>query len=716
MSPKGRPEGEYRSAQREGSPMTSPTLLVELLTEELPPKALKRLGEAFADGLAASLRGRDFLGADSVVVSYATPRRLAVTITAVRSVAPDKAFKEKLLPVSVAFDETGKPTPALLGKLKAKQLSHLDPGTLLREHDGKAETLYYADVAKGGPLVGALQAAVDEAIARLPIPKVMSYASVGHYYSNEKFVRPAHRLVALHGADIVPVTALGLAAGRTTGGHRYLSRGDIAIATADAYAPTLEAEGKVIPSFAARRASIVVQLEVAAGDATPIMPDALLDEVTALVEWPVVYAGSFDPAFLAVPQECLILTMQLNQKYFALADDGGNLSNRFLLASNLETRDPAAIIAGNERVLRARLADAKFFFDQDRKQRLEARVDKLRSVVYHNKLGTQAERVERLRVLASRIAPMIGADPALADRAALLAKADLVTDMVGEFPELQGLMGRYYALHDGEATAVAGAIEQHYWPKVSGDRLPDDPVAQAVALADKLEALAGMFGIGQVPTGDKDPFGLRRAALGVIRILVERKQPVSLAVLVGFAYDAFDAIPAVSRQPEAVLDFVYDRLRGYLREQGYTANQIAAVLDARPDAIADLPARLAAVQAFAELPEAAALSAANKRIVNILRKSGSEAANAVDRARLADGAEHDLYMAFQRLTPQVEFDYGNGNFAGALRALATAKPAVDRYFDDVMVMADDPAIRANRLALLRGVAQTMNRVADISKL
>jgi glycyl-tRNA synthetase beta chain len=544
----------------------------------------------------------------------------------------------------------------------------------------------------------------------------MSYASAGHYFSNEKFVRPAHRLLALHGTDVVPVIALGLTAGRTTGGHRFLARADIEIATADAYAPTLEAEGKVLPSFAARRASIVVQLEGAAGNDTPIMPDALLDEVTALVEWPVVYAGSFDPAFLAVPQECLILTMQLNQRYFALADDAGKLVSRFLLVSNLATQDPAAIIAGNERVLRARLADAKFFFDQDRRQRLDARVERLRSVVHHNKLGTQAERVERLRFLATRIARLLGADAALADRAALLSKADLVTDMVGEFPELQGLMGRYYAEHDGEAPAVAAAIEQHYLPKMAGDRLPDDAVAQAVALADKLETMAGMFGIGQIPTGDKDPFGLRRAALGIIRILIERGQPLALADLADLAFAAFGAVPAVTPQPQPLLDFIYDRLRGYLRELGYSANQIAAVLDARPDRIADLPARLAAVQAFAALPEAAALSAANKRIVNILRKSGSEAAPAVDRGLLADGAEHDLYLAFQKLTPEVENDYEGGNFAGALQALATAKPVVDRYFDDVMVMADDPGIRANRLALLRGVARTMNRVADISKL
>jgi len=696
--------------------MTAQTLVVELFTEELPPKALKRLGEAFSNGLAAGLRERKFLDATSVVTSHATPRRLAVAITDVRAVAPDQPFKEKLLPVSVAFDAEGRPTPALLGKLKAKQLSHVDPSTLLRESDGKAEALFYAAIAKGGPLVGALQAALDDALAALPIPKVMSYAGPGGYYSDQKFVRPAHRLVALHGTDIVPVTALGLEAGRTTQGHRFLSRGALDIVNADAWAPTLEAEGKVIPSFDARRGAIQKALAEASGSSTLIAPDALLDEVTALVEWPVVYAGSFDPAFLAVPQECLILTMQQNQKYFALADANGKLTHRFLLVSNLATAHPEAIVHGNERVLRARLADAKFFFDQDRRHKLESRVDKLRSVVHHNKLGTQAERVERLRWMARAIAPRVGADPLSADRAALLAKADLVTDMVGEFPELQGTMGRYYALHDGEPAAVADAIAQHYWPRYAGDTLPDDAVAQAVALADKLEALAGMFGIGQIPTGDKDPYGLRRAALGVIRILIERHHHVPLSGLVDLAFEAFGGVPAVKRDRAAVLDFVYDRLRGYLRDQGYSALQVAAVLDSRPDAIDDLPARLAAVREFEALPEAQALAAANKRIVNILRKSGSEAAAAPDPAKLADGAERDLYAKFHELEPGILRAFAAGDWTAALKALATARPVVDRFFDDVMVMADDPAVRANRLALLSSVSAAMNRVADISKL
>ena len=705
--------------------VSSATLLVELFTEELPPKALQRLGDAFADVLVAQLTEHGYVEDGATVTRFATPRRLAASVTRVRAVAPDKAVKQKLMPAKVAYAVDGSPTEALAKKLTALGRGHLanlglaaadGPDRLTVESDGKADYLYLESLAKGMPLQRGLESALAEALAKLPIPKVMSYASPGHYFNNEKFVRPAHRLVALHGSEVVNVTALGLAAGRTTQGHRFLSHKPIDVASAAAYAPTLEAEGKVIPSFAARRAQIVVALEGAAGDATPIMPDALLDEVASLVEWPVVYEATFDPAFLAVPQECLILTMQLNQRYFALADDAGKLVNRFLLVSNLQTADPAAIIGGNERVLRARLADAKFFFDQDRKASLESRLPRLDAVVYHNKLGTQAQRIARVRRLAAAIAPLLGADAGAADRAARLAKADLVTDMVGEFPELQGLMGRYYAAHDGEAADVSAAIEQHYWPKAAGGELPAGTVAETVALADKLETLAGLFGIGQVPTGDKDPFGLRRAALGVLRILIERGHALSLSSLVVSAMDGFAGVPSFNADAAPLLDFFYERLRGYLRDQGYSALQVSAVLDARPDAIADLPARLAAVQAFAALPEAAALAAANKRIVNILRKSGAEAAPAVDRRRLEAGAEHDLFAAFEALGPQVERDFDRGDYTGALRALASAKPVVDRYFDDVMVMADDPAVRANRLALLRGVAHTMNRVADISKL
>src|SRR5204863_4885679 len=375
-----------------------------------------------------------------------------------------------------------------------------------------------------------------------------------------------------------------------------------------------------------------------------------------------------------------------------------------------------AIVAGNERVLRARLADAKFFFDQDRKKRLDTRLPRLASVVYHQKLGTQAERIARLRAIAKAIAAPLGADPSQVDRAALLAKADLVTDMVGEFPELQGTMGRYYGRPDGEAAAVANAIAQHYWPRFAGDALPEGPVAQAVALADKLEALAGLFGIGQAPTGDRDPFGLRRAAIGVLRILIEKKIALPLSALVGLAFQAFNSVKTTKPVPEDLANFLYERLRAHLRDQGYSANQVEAVLAQRPERIDLVPDQLAAVRAFETLPEADALAAANKRIVNILRKSETDAAPAVDRGRLADGAEHDLWQASQRLTPVVDEHCAKGDYTEALIALAAAKPAVDRFFDDVMVMADDPEIRPNRLALLRGIAATMNRVADLSKL
>ncbi|HEX4522933.1 MAG TPA: glycine--tRNA ligase subunit beta [Casimicrobiaceae bacterium] len=696
----------------------SDILVVELLTEELPPKALPRLGEAFAAGIEAGLRERGFLEAASRMTSYATPRRLAVAITKVADSITEPPRAIALVPVNVAFDGGGKPTLALDKAIKAKtgfdSAGAVPAERLERRSDGKLERLYYIEPPVAVHLRSALQWALDEAIEKLPIPKLMSYQRPDG--STVKFARPVHKLLAMHGEDIVPIEALGLVAGSATDGHRFLSHTSVEIKNAEAYAPTLEGTGKVLPSFADRREKIVVGLKRAAEHARVIMPDALLDEVTALVEWPVVYAGTFDRAFLDVPQECLVLTMQQNQKYFALADDAGKLKHRFLLVSNIETPEPAAIIQGNERVLRARLADAKFFYDQDRKTPLAARVEKLRGIVYHNKLGTQADRTARLRLAASRIAPMLGADPALADRAALLAKADLVTDMVGEFPELQGTMGRYYAKHDGEAAEVSDAIAEHYLPRYAGDALPEGGVAQAVALADKLEALAGMFEIGQLPTGDRDPFGLRRAALGIIRTLIERKLRLPLSGLVAIAFDALAEQRAVSRPSEAVLDFLYERLRGYLRDRGYTANQVAAVVDSRPDCIDDLPERLEAVRAFEALPEALSLSAANKRIVNILRKAQGEGGGAVDLSVLVDGAERALHAAFDQLRPIVASRVADGDFSAALQALASTKPTVDRFFDDVMVMADDPKIRGNRLALLREVAATMNHVADISKL
>jgi len=701
------------------------TLVVELLTEELPPKALRQLGEAFSDSLFDCLRDDRLVTPGIKPIFYATPRRLAVSISSVLSEAPDQEVIERLMPRTQAEGASGEPTPALLGRLKKLGRMHLaekypdawdGPDHLYIQSDGKVDCVWLRSMAKGSSLIRSLQSALERAIDALPIPKVMSYAHAGGYYNDVRFVRPAHGLLALHGAAIVPVSVLGLDAGRATAGHRFLGRTDLVIATAEAYAPTLEAEGKVLPSFAERRGRIVAELEAAAGDANLLMSDALLDEVTALVEWPKVYTGGFEPAFLEVPPECLILTMQHNQKYFALAGPDGRLQNRFLLVSNLDVRDPEAIIRGNERVLRARLADAKFFYDQDRRYPLESREPKLAGIVYHNKLGSQGQRVTRLRQLAGQIGAEIGADPMLADRAALLAKADLVTEMVGEFPELQGTMGRYYALHDAEPAAVADAIAQHYWPRFAGDAIPEGPIAQAVALADKLEALVGLFGIGAQPTRDKDPFGLRRAAIGVLRILIDAKLAVDLRKLIELAYATFFGVPLVQDASGEVEAFIHDRLRAYLREQGYTANQVEAVMSPPPMRVDLVPDRLAAVQSFVAMPEAEALASANKRIINILKKSGTDAATAVDRSLFADGAEHDLFLAVQKLLPVVHRHVDRGEYTEALRALASARSSVDRFFDDVLVMAEDPALRANRLALLRGLAEAMNQVADISKL
>jgi glycyl-tRNA synthetase beta chain len=701
------------------------TLVVELLTEELPPKALARLAQAFGAALFAQLRDDRLLSPASKPTFYATPRRLAASIDHVLSAAPDQEVIERLMPRTQAEDASGKPSSALRGRLKKLGRPQLadgypdawdGPDHLYIRSDGKVDCVWLRGMAKGSSLTTSLQTGVENAIAALPIPKVMNYAHAGGYYNDVKFVRPAHGLLALHGDAVVPVHALGLDAGRTTSGHRFLSRADIVLETADAYEPTLEAEGKVVPSFEKRRDAILAQLKRACGDARLIVPEELLEEVTALVEWPKVYTGGFDPAFLEVPRECLILTMQQNQKYFALEGIDGRLQNRFLMVSNLDLVDAAAIIHGNERVLRARLADAKFFYDQDRRHSLESRLPRLAGVVYHNKLGSQAARVARLCELARAIASEIRGDPDAAERAARLAKADLVTEMVGEFPELQGTMGRYYALHDGEPPAVADAIAQHYWPRFAGDAIPHGPVARAVALADKLEALSGLFGLDAQPTGDKDPFGLRRAAIGVLRILIEAKLPVDLRKLIGLAHSVFSDVPAVRDASAEVEAFIHDRLRAYLREQGYTANQVEAVMSPPPVRIDLVPERLAAVRSFVSLPEAEALASANKRIVNILRKSGSDAAPAVDRSLFADGAERDLFVEVQKLLPVVHGHVDRGEYTEALRALASARASVDRFFDDVLVMAEDPALRANRLALLRGLAEAMNQVADISKL
>ncbi|AZP11309.1 glycine--tRNA ligase subunit beta [Undibacterium parvum] len=691
----------------------NPTLLVELFTEELPPKALAKLGEAFAAGIYNGLKSRDFLEADSIVTGYASPRRLAVSISAVRATSPDKLLREKVLPVAVALDAAGNASAPLSKKLAAMGFPNLQISDLERAVDGKAESFFYNHTAAGTALAASLQSALEDSIAKLPIPKVMSYQRPNG--DTVHFVRPVHSIIALHGDAIVPLNLLGLSADRLTQGHRFLSAGGISIAHADDYAAALANQGKVIANVGERKEKIRSALLAKAGTDLVLMPEALLDEVTALVEWPVVYECNFEAEFLAVPQECLILTMQTNQKYFALTDADGKLRSRFLIVSNLETTTPEHIIQGNERVVRPRLADAKFFFEQDKKKTLAARLPMLANVVYHNKLGNQAERMQRVTSLAGKIAQTLGYDVALAERGAMLAKADLLTDMVGEFPELQGIMGTYYAQHDGEHAEVAAAASEHYQPRFAGDNLPASATGTAVALADKLETLLGIWGIGLQPTGDKDPFALRRHALGVLRMLVEKRLPLSLSHLLADAVSVF-AGNANFKDPSAdVLNFCYDRLRGQLRDKGFSQSEVEAVVAQNPDNLGNIVERLQAVQAFATLPESASLAAANKRITNILKKAEGTPGS-VDLTLLQEAAEQALQKAMADVKPLVDAAFSQGDFTGALKTLAALRSEVDSFFNDVMVNADDLALRNNRLALLAELHGMLNQVADISKL
>jgi glycyl-tRNA synthetase beta chain len=709
--------------------MTTQNLLVELFVEELPPKALKKLGDAFAQVLADQLKAQGLAGADAAVTAFASPRRLAVHVTDVADRADDKAVSQKLMPVSVGLTADGQATPALLKRLGALGADASAVQGLKRAPDGKAEALFFDSIAPGVALAPGLQKALDEALAKLPIPKVMTYQLETDCeqpgWSSVQFVRPAHGLVAVHGSAVVPIKALGLASGNTTHGHRFEAAVDpVIVKDADSYAATLAQDGAVIASFAERKAEIARQLAAAAakvgGGCQPIEDDALLDEVTALVERPNVLTCAFEKEFLDVPQECLILTMKANQKYFPLLDAQGKLTNQFLVVSNICPADASAVIQGNERVVRPRLADAKFFFDQDRKKTLESRVPALAKVVYHNKLGTQGERMERVCAIAETIGLQLGG-PELAARALLaarLSKTDLVTDMVGEFPELQGIMGGYYARHDGLSEDIAFAIEDHYKPRFAGDELPRNMTGVVVALADKLETLVGMFGIGNLPTGDKDPFALRRHALGVIRMLVEKDMALNLTDLIDMASVTFAGHNEFKKSvvmDELESKFIFDRLAGSLREQGASAQEVDAVLALRPKRLAEVSQRLNAVRAFAALPEAPALAAANKRIGNILKKSEGEGA-AVDASRLVEAAEKDLYAAMQTTVPAANARFDAGDYTASLQALAALRTPVDAFFDGVMVNADVPALKANRLGLLKQLHEAMNRVADLSRL
>ncbi len=723
--------------------MTTQNLLVELFVEELPPKALSKLGESFSQVLTESLKSlgliHSFTLSDpgnpdlkrqhhedvSICTGFASPRRLAVHLTHVLAQAPDKAVSQKLMPVAVGLDASGQATPALLKKLQALGSDASAVASLKRAMDGKAEALFFENTVRGVTLTDGLQKALDEAIAKLPIPKVMSYqlerdcALPG--WTSVSFVRPAHRLLALHGASVVPIHALGLTAGNTTQGHRFEATvSPVTIAHADDYDTTLQRDGAVIASFTARKAEIDRQLQAAAQKvgAQAVDDDDLLNEVTGLVERPNVLVCQFEKQFLDVPQECLILTMKANQKYFSLLDAAGKLMNQFLVVSNITPADASEVIGGNERVVRPRLADAKFFYDQDRKKSLKLRVDGLDKVVYHNKLGSQGDRTERVRAIAKDIAALLPQAKETTfveavDTAAQLAKTDLLTDMVGEFPELQGIMGSYYARHDGLSEDVAQAIEDHYKPRFAGDELPRSTVGVVVALADKLETLAGMFSIGNLPTGDKDPFALRRHALGAIRMLRQENWPLSLDIVIDKAVRVFTDTPSDLR--ESLATFLFDRMAGGLREEGFSAQEIDAVLSLRPRQLREILPRLKAVRAFSALPESPALAAANKRIGNILKKAGNVDAQ-VNSELLQEGAEKNLYAVMQKLLPISKEQFDEAKYTESLQTLAALREPVDAFFDDVMVNADDPEVRQNRQGLLKWLHENMNFVADLSRL
>lgn len=707
--------------------MSEKNLLVELFVEELPPKALKKLGEAFAQLLADSLKTQGLAAQSAKITDYASPRRLAVYVAQVLMQATDKVITQKLMPVSVGLDASGNATPALIKRLNGMGLDEAAVAQLTKQMDGKNEALFLEVTQKGVALKEGLQIALHEAITKLPIPKVMTY-QLADGWTSVNFVRPVHGLVALHGNEVVAVTALGLTAGNQTQGHRFEAAvSPVILKNADTYAEQLKHEGAVIASFAERRAEVERQLNTVAQNAStglstslkPIDDDALLDEVTALVERPNVLLGQFEEIYLEVPQECLILTMKANQKYFPLLDANGKLTNKFLIVSNINPADPSDVIGGNERVVRPRLADAKFFFDQDRKKTLESRLDSLDKVVYHNKLGSQGKRTTRVRAIARLIANELHdlALMAQVDKAAMLAKTDLPTDMVGEFPELQGIMGRYYAQHEGYEDNIAFAIEDHYKPRFAGDELPRSQVGIVVAIADKLETLVGLFSIGEKPTGDKDPFGLRRQALGIIRMLIESKLPLKfddliLAVLKEFG----DEISGQATIVQAVKEFCFDRLSVNLREQGASPQEVDAVLALNPELLSEIPQRLAAVRAFSTLAEAPALAAANKRVGNILKKVEGEVKAAVNTDLLQEPAEIALNEALSQVKPVADSAFEGGDYTASLKSLAALKAPVDAFFDNVMVNADDPALKANRLGLLATLHLAMNRVADLSKL
>jgi glycyl-tRNA synthetase beta chain len=688
--------------------METRNLLVEIGTEELPPKALRRLSDAFADGLSRALdeAGLEYQG----IQPYAAPRRLALLIRELPVAQQDREVVRRGPALAAAFDDEGCPTRAATGFAKScgVEVEQLD-----QQETPKGSWLSFRAVEKGKATAELVPDMVERSLAGLPIPKRMRWGD-----RDEEFVRPVHWIVLLFGDEVISAPVLGIAASRETRGHRFHHPGPIALASSDEYVDVLRESGYVLVDYRARRDTVRSQViecgENLGGNA--LIDDDLLDEVCSLVEWPVAIAGQFDKAFLDVPSEALISSMQDHQKYFPVVNREGQLLPYFITVANLESQDPEQIRAGNERVIRPRLSDAAFFWNQDRKNPLSSRADRLQNMVFQKKLGTLFDKQERIARLAAIIASQISGDPAHAERAARLSKCDLLTNMVYEFPELQGIMGRYYASHDGEPDDIANAIEEHYQPRFAGDTLPQSNVGQALAMADRLDSLVGIFAIGQPPSGDKDPFALRRAALGLVRLSIESNLDVDLEELLGQAAAGFDADIKAGNAVNAVFDYVMDRLRGYYQDNGLSADLVEAVLATRPTRLLDFDKRIHACQVFRDLPEATTLAAANKRIANILKKTDQAIPKTIDNTLLNDAAEKQLAEQLTALKPGVLELMSKGDYTPALQKLAGLRDAVDAFFDQVMVMVDDDDLRANRLALLNELGTLFLRVADLSRL
>ena len=699
--------------------------LVEIGTEELPPKSLFELADSFSSGIVAGLAEAGLR--HGRVHTHATPRRLAVMIERLALQQPDQEVQRRGPPVAAAFDAAGNPTRAATAFAESSGCTVAELG---RVQEPKGEFLSYRGIRPGAPAKTLLPGIVERSLAALPIARRMRWGA-----RETQFVRPVHWVVMLHGRDVVECEILGVASGRLTRGHRFHSPRPISLASPASYLGRLERQGRVIADIRRRREGVREGVLAAAHEAggEALVSESLLDEVTALVEWPVPLVGRIDERFLELPPEVLVSTIQDHQRYFPVRGTDGRLLPRFVFVANIESRDPAQVRAGNERVVRPRLADSAFFFAQDRKQPLSVRRDALGAVTFQTQLGSLADKAERVRALAASIATATGADPGRTERAALLAKCDLLTSMVGEFPELQGVMGGYYARHDGEADEVAAALAEQYRPRFAGDALPETGAGTALALADRLDTIVGIFAIGQKPTGTKDPFGLRRAALGVLRIAIERGLDLDLAALIRQACELVlrDVVRvAAGKSADAprtagadglaadVYDYVFERLRAYAMENDklVTTEIFDAVLANRTASPVDFQARLWALIAFLQLPDAASLAAANKRIANILRKSTDIGVRSVDESLLRLPEERELHAGIDALRADVESALAARRYDDALVRLASLRPAVDAFFDQVLVMDPDEAIRANRLALLASVSRLFLAVGDLSRL